>query len=249
MISFGKLINQRKVFAVILAAIGLTLAPKEANAFTLVNRTDFTDIDFESLRTQGQFTELFVAESRMGDTGVQSRNEQEIGILGDTKGQGFTPVVKGDRTWVSGQILDFVLEYTGSQVTYSVDSQTLSSSAFSGGASDIFLRTFAKPNGSKSTLSDLVFNGTSIGSLQSIATTSIDTDYLQISNISTPFKLTGKTSFTWTGSTPQRSNLAYQIKVGNSPTQSVPEPGMVAAIFVAGAASAINKRKNFATHS
>lgn len=246
MISLGKLINQRKAFAVIgLAAIGLTLAPKEASAFTLVNRTGFTDIDFENLRKQGQFTELFVAEGRMGDTGVQNRSEQEIGILGDTKGQGFTPVERGDRTWVSGQILDFVLEYTGSKVTYSVDGQTLSSSAFSGGASDIFLRTFAKPDGSKSTLSDLVFNGTSIGSLQSIATaTSADTDYLQISNVSTPFKLTGKTSFTWTGSsTPQRSNLAYQIKVGNSLTQSVPEPGMVAAIFVTGAASAINKRK------
>ncbi len=245
MISLGKFINQRKVFAVIgLAAIGLTLAPKEASAFTLVNRTDFTDIDFESLRTQGQFTELFVAEGRMGDTGFQNRSEQEIGILGDTKGQGFTPVERGDRNWVSGQILDFVLEYTGSKVTYSVDGQTLSSSAFNGGASDIFLRTFAKPDGSKSTLSELVFNGTGIGSLQSMATATADTDYLQISNVSTPFKLTGKTSFTWTGSSaPQRSNLAYQIKVGNSLTQSVPEPGMVAAIFVTGAASAINKRK------
>jgi hypothetical protein len=242
MISFGKLINQRKLFAVVgLAAIGFAITPNSANAFSLVNRTGFTDSDFENLRTQGQFTELFVAESRMGNNKADANTEYEIDILGDTK-KSSTPVVKGDRTWVSGEILDFVLEYTGSQVTYSVGGQTLSTSAFSGGVTDIFLRAFANPLGSKSTLSDLVFNGTSIGSLESAAVTSRDTDYLQITGVTAPFKLAGKTSFAWTGTTPLRSNLAYQIKVGNSSSQSVPEPGMVAAIVVAGAA-AINKRK------
>ena len=250
MISFGKLINQRKIFAVVgLAAIGLVIAPNSANAFTLVNRAGFTDNDFENLRTQGQFTELFVAESRMGDN-LASAGNHEIDILGDTK-KTFTPDQTGNRTWVNGQVLDFVLEYTGSQVTYSVGGQTLSTSAFSGGVTDIFLRTFANPLGSKSTLSDLVFNGTSIGSLESAAitnaaVTTADIDYLQITGVTAPFKLAGKSSFAWTGTAPRNSNIAYQIKVGNS-SQSVPEPGMVAAIVVAGAA-AINKRKKQANH-
>ncbi len=250
MISFGKLINQRKICAVVgLAAIGFTIAPSSASAFSLVNRSGFTDADFENLRTQGQFTELFVAESRMGDN-LKSAGNHEIDILGDTK-KTFTPDQAGNRTWVNGEILDFVLEYTGSQVTYTVGGQTLSSSTFSGGATDIFLRTFAKPVGSKSSLSDLIFNGTSIGSLGSAAITTAgvitaDTDYLQISGVTAPFKLAGKSSFAWTGTAPRNSNIAYQIKVGNSP-QSVPEPGMVAAIVVAGVA-AINKRKKQAHH-
>jgi hypothetical protein len=252
MVSFGKLRNQGRICAVLgLAAIGFAVAPNSANAFTLVNRTGFTDADFENLRTQGQFTELFVAESRMGDN-LASAGNHEIDIIGDTK-KSFTPDQAGNRTWLNGQILDFVLEYTGSQVTYSVDGQTLSSSNFTGGASDIFLRTFAKPAGSQSSLSDLVFNGTSIGSLQSAAitnaaVTTADTDYLQITGVTAPFRLTGKSSFAWTGTTPRNSNIAYQIKVGNT-SQSIPEPGMVAAVVVAGAASVINKRKKQASAS
>jgi hypothetical protein len=242
MISFDKLINQRKICAVIgLAAIGLVIAPKEASAFTLVNRAGFSDTDFQNLQNQGKFTELFVAESRMGDNSTTAGNH-EIDILGDTK-KSFTPDQKGDRTWVSGQILDFSLEYTGSKVTYKVGNQTLSSSTFSGDVTDIFLRTFSNVAGSKSTLSNLAFNGTSIGSLESAFGKSSDIDYLQITDVATPFKLTGKTSFTWTGTAPRNSNLAYQIKVGNSPSKDVPEPGMVAAMVVAGAAGAINKRK------
>jgi hypothetical protein len=232
--------NKRKVFAAItLTAIGLIIAPSSASAFSLVNRTGFTDDDFESLRTQGKFTELFVAEGRIGDRAATG--SYEIQILEDTKVT-FDPVVKDNYGWVNNELLDFSLEYTGSEVKYKVGDKTLSTTKFTTGVTDIFLRTFANPLGSASTLSNLMFNGTAIGNLSSTAVSTKDTDYLQITNITTPFKLTGKTSFAWTGNAPRNSNLAYQIKVGTSPT-SVPEPGMLAAIAVAGASSFVIKRK------
>lgn len=242
--------NQQKLFAALaLTAIGLMMAPSRASAFSLVNRTGFTDNDFESLRTQGQFTEFFVAEGRIGD-GIKKAT-YEVDILGDTK-KSFTPVEKSDYDWGNNTPVAFSLEYTGANLTYTVGGQTLSTTKFNGdvkNVTDIFLRTFANPLGSKSTLSDLVFNGTAIGSLESSAVkTTGDTDYLQITGVSAPFKLTGKTSFAWTGTAPRNSNLAYQIKVGTSPT-SVPEPGMVAAIIVAGASSFVIKRKKQTTHS
>jgi hypothetical protein len=245
MINFSKS-AQRKLFAILaLTTVGLMVAPSRASAFNLVNRTGFTDNDFESLRTKGEFTELFVAEGRIGDRG--SNATHEIDILGDTK-KSFTPVEKSNYDWGNNTPVAFSLEYTGSQVKYIVGNKTLSTTQFNSNVTDIFLRTFANLLGSKSTLSDLVFNGTDIGNLGSAAVTTGDTDYLQITGISAPFMLTGKTSFDWTGSAPRNSNLAYQIKVGTSPT-SVPEPGMVAAIVVAGASSLVSKRKKQSAHS
>jgi hypothetical protein len=243
---FGQLINQHKSLIVFgVATIGLISAPTSASAFTLVNTPGFNDAAFEQLRTDGKFTELFVAEGRMGDNKATSGNH-EIDILQDTK-VSFTPVVKGDRVWKSGELVDFVLEYTGNTVNYTVGNQLLTSTKFVGAISDIFLRTNASPIGGKTLLKNLVFNGTSIGNLESSAVTARDTDYLQLSKINTPFRLTGQTSFSWTSAkAPTNSNLAFQIKVGNSP-KSVPEPGMVSAIAIAGVASIAYKRRRKAS--
>jgi hypothetical protein len=256
---FSKLINQRKSLVVFgLAAIGLISAPSSASAFTLVNTPGFNDAAFEQLRTDGKFTELFVAEGRMGDNKATSGNH-EIDILGDTK-KNFNPIVKADRVWENGGLVDFSLKYDGSQVTYKVDGQTLSTQLL-GSATDIFLRTFAQKDGSgsllnknnKIELSNLLFyeNGSTTGNPLSTLTssgtaTSSDADYLQISNISSKFELTGKVSLSWKDAAPKNSNLAFQIKVGNSPT-SVPEPGMVSAIAIASVASIAYKRRKKAS--
>ncbi len=132
------------------------------------------------------------------------------------------------------------MKYDGSNVTYELGDQVLSSTEFSGSANSIFLRTFAQKNKNDNSnnfvmLEDLMFNGEKIGSLSSSGGESEDVDYLQLKDISAPFTLTGKTKMSWTGNTPMRSNLAFQIKVGNSPSPtSVPEPGTIGAIFVTG---------------
>lgn len=212
--------------------VGLLSLPSVASAFTVTRQPDtFTDNSFRNLLSSGQFTEKFVAETR-GGNGLPN-GTRELGINTATG----TPVAQGQFAWINGKAEDFILEYTGSKVNYTVGGQLLSSEAFSGPVTDIFLRTRAE-NGSIMFLSDLFLNGTSLGSLASTGAGGTDVDYLTISQLSGGFTLTGKSTMTWTGSIPTESKLAYQIKVGTSPTQSVPEPGTVAALLLTGIAAA-----------
>ncbi|RUT03073.1 hypothetical protein DSM106972_053810 [Dulcicalothrix desertica PCC 7102] len=255
MIRLNKILNQHKLLLLSLSAIGIIAAPSQASAFTLVNRDSLTDTQFNDLLLTKEYTETFVAESRMGNNGSGGNGERELGInspwLPNANGKlvGGDPVARGDRTWTSGTPVDFMLEYNGSVVDYTVDGKLLTTTAFTGAATDIFLRTFAqKNNGSTSnitsTLTNLVLNGKGVGKSLSSAGTGIssDVDYLQISNITSPFKLTGQSIFSWTGAAPQRSNLAYQIKVASGAT-SVPEPSTVAALVVASGIIVGAKRK------
>nr|WP_243147100.1 PEP-CTERM sorting domain-containing protein [Scytonema sp. UIC 10036] len=90
--------------------------------------------------------------------------------------------------------------------------------------------------------------GKAIANLSSFGTaTSSDTDYIQLSKISAGFKLTGKVAMSWEDERLSQSNLAYQIKVGNSPkTTSVPEPSTLAAIALATFAGVGYKRRKSA---
>ncbi len=262
------LINKHKSFVVLgLAVSGLFLTPNQAKAFSLVDRTNFTDSQFQTMLGNGEFTESFVAEGRIGnDKSSGANGQQEFGIntpitrKSDGTLTSATTPVKGDRTWVSGSLVDFVLEYTGSQVNYTVGGQLLSSNAFSGPVSDIFLRTFAQKDGTDASktnknnfvgLSNLLLfengstQGKSINNVSSSGGADKDTDYVQVSDISSKFKLTGQASMSWTGAKLLNSNLAYQIKVGNTPKSTkVPEPGMLGAIFMAGLAAARYSKRN-----
>ncbi|MBW4671608.1 MAG: PEP-CTERM sorting domain-containing protein [Cyanomargarita calcarea GSE-NOS-MK-12-04C] len=264
MLSF---INKHKSFIVLgLAVSGLFIAPNQVKAFNPVDRTNLTDTEFEDILRKGEFTESFVAEGRIGNNGLGGNGEQEFGIntpitpKPDGTLTDATTIAKGDRTWVSGSLVDFALEYTGSQINYTVGEQLLSNTSFSGEVTDIFLRTFAQrdsTDGSNSNkdnfvgLSNLLLfekgttQGKTINSLSSSGATTSDTDYAQLSGISSGFKLTGKAAMSWAGTTPSRSNLAYQIKVGNTPQKrKVPEPGMLGAIFVAGLVGARYSKRN-----
>ncbi|MEC4818835.1 MAG: choice-of-anchor W domain-containing protein [Scytonema sp. PMC 1069.18] len=234
--------KQHKLLLILgLASLGLLTAPNPAKAFTLVDRTGFTDTDFENLRKNGEFSELFVAEGRIGDRSGAGTYELSINNASGT------PVEERQFNWLPNTLVDFSLEYTGNEVTYTVGDRTLTSTALTGSISDIFLRTYAQKDGLTSPdnqnnfvqLSNIQLyeNGSNVGqtitSLASSGTaTNSDTDYIQLSNISSGFKLTGQTLFNWEGTAPTFSNLAYQIKVGNTTPKSVPEPGTVGAILL-----------------
>ncbi|MEM7556684.1 MAG: choice-of-anchor W domain-containing protein [Cyanobacteria bacterium P01_A01_bin.84] len=216
------------VFAVSLAAFSLCAVSNPANAFSLVDRTNFNDTDFRDTIKDNKFSELFVAEGRIGNNKLNG--DRELGINTATG----APVAQGQFNWGNNSFYDFSLEYTGNKVNYFLDGNLLSSEKFSGSVTDIFFRTRAAAE-SQISLSHLTFNGNQIGSLSSKGNDSSDVDYLQISNISSPFTITGKASMAWTSNQPPRnSHLAYQIKVGTSPTTSVPEPGITSALLVAG---------------
>ncbi|WGV27980.1 choice-of-anchor W domain-containing protein [Halotia branconii] len=250
MLALNKPINQYKLlFTLGLATLGLMIASNPAKAVSLVPLTsqdadtDFDDLDFNLLLDKKDFKELFVAEGRIGNNGLGGNGERELGINKDVRAavNGGQPVTKGDLVWGNNKLWNFSLEYTGSKVTYkvfdSVQTLALTTQEFNGSVTDIFFRTFAQKNSSSNTnnsvnLSNLVLNGQAIGSLSSTGSAvSSDVDYIRVSDISTNFMLTGTTSFSWAGSAPQRSNLAFQIKVGSK--KKVPEPSMLGAIFVA----------------
>ncbi|MBO3463902.1 PEP-CTERM sorting domain-containing protein [Aetokthonos hydrillicola Thurmond2011] len=233
----------------VLAALGLFLVPHSAKAFTLVNRTSLTDADFNNILDQGTFKELFVAEGRIGNNSLNDA-ERELGINRNARAlvAPGEPVASGQFVWGNGTPVDFTLNYTGSTINYTVGGQTLTTTAFNGPVNDIYLRTFATQN-STATLSDLVFKDLTttntkftIGSLSSTGTSTPDTDYLEITDISDPFEITGKVALSWTGiQPPTRSNLAYQIKVGGSSSvppipRQVPESGTTGAILLTGIA-------------
>lgn len=204
--------------SVTLATVGLTLASSVANAATVKRLPDFTDQQFENLRSRGEFTELFVAEGRIGNN--QLTGDRELGI-NDSKGN---PVAEGQLAWGSDQPVNFTLEYTGSQVNYTVAGIPLSSTAFRGSVNQIFIRT-RETNTSNIRLDNLVFDNVFLGAEAFSAPGGSDpdrVDYLLISDISEPFTLTGNVVLSWTGTPPTGSNLAYQIKVGTS--EPVPEP-------------------------
>ena len=228
---------QNSLCAIGLTALGLFIIPESAQAFTVINKTNFTDTDFNQQITDKKFSELFVAEGRIG-----GKATYELSINDDVL-KGATPVTKEEFNWKSGEKYDFSLEYDGSMVNYILGGKTLKSTNFKGSINSIFFRTSAWQN-TTTALTDLMFNGGAIGSLTSNLNDSRDIDYLQLKNISSPFKITGKASMSWTGTAPKNSQNAFQIKVGNSPVKSVPEPGTIGAIFVTGMTGlGLNKKK------
>lgn len=229
----------RSLSIMALATLGLALTPNFASAITITRLPDFTDTQFNELLSSKEFQELFVAEGRMGNNAFSG--DRELGI----NNANFQPVAQGQFMWQNGTVEDFLLEYDGSQVSYSVGG-TLLSSAFSGSVNDIYIRT-RETSTSNVRLDNLFFNGIALdNNAVSEPNDADNVDYLRISDISAPFTIAGNVTMSWTGSPPRQSNLAYQIKVGETTdgSTSVPEPGTVGALLLTGIiAIGCSKRK------
>jgi len=193
-----------------LATAGLSLVSGVASAATVTSLPDLTKEQFNALN----FTELFVAEGRIGNNSLNDA-ERELGI-NDKSGQ---PVQSAQFVWEQGTEYDFTLNYDGSMVNYSVGGTELTSETFSGSIDTIYIRTNETAN-SNVRIDSLVFNDEALDAFSEPIDD--EEDYLKISDISEEFTLLGKVSFSWTGTQPTRSHIAYQIKVGNS--EPVPEP-------------------------
>lgn len=225
-----------------LVTLGLGLTPSFASAITITPLPNFTDAQFNNLLSSKKFQELFVAEGRIGNNALNG--DRELGI----NNANFQPVAQGQFVWQSGKMENFLLQYDGSQVSYSVGGTTLLSNVFSGSVNDIYIRT-RETLTSNVRLDNLIFNGTALGdsAVSEPSNSDLDqVDYLLLSDISAPFRLTGNVTMSWTGSRPSQSNLAYQIKVGSTDNsqQDVPEPGTVGALLLTGiVAIGFGKRK------
>jgi hypothetical protein len=65
---------------------------------------------------------------------------------------------------------------------------------------------------------------------------------MRIGKIQGPFTITGKTTFSWSGTRPTGSAMIAQIKVGTS--KSTPEPATIGALaLVVGGAAAMRRKR------
>lgn len=234
----------------------LSLAPR-AQAFTFT-QSAITDTEFNQLILDGNFAELFVAESRWGNNGPGG--DRELGInsplVPNATGTGLTggdPLASGQRTWVTGEVVAFELSYNAltGDIAYTVGGQTLTANSL-GDVDGIFLRTRALGRSADATTASLFQNlfldgGSGFQALADFGSTSTgtnsDVDYLVVSGLNGSFTLKGEQIFDWSGSnTPTGSRLANQIKVGSGPytrgndSTPVPEPmtllGALAAVGI-----------------
>lgn len=197
---------KKQIYLTMLATLGGVSIPTIASAATF-QTTTLTDTDFSNLVSSGQFIELFVAEARIGNNGLSG--DREFGINNDDG----SPVAQGQRTYKSGDLVPFTLEYTGTTVNYTLGSQTLNSS-FDGRVDTIYFRNRTQGSASIS-LSNISIDDVSGAGF---TTSGNDVDYAVISDISEPFTLSGNLAFSDFESL-RGSQVASQIKVG-----AVPEP-------------------------
>ena len=254
------------LFALAATTLGLVSLPASANAFTIRYAPEYTDSQFESLISSGGYREEFVVQSQIGNNAVQGQNPWS----GDTELQMFDAVYSANSApytrslagvasrnngFTSGQAVDFILQVTGSQVTYTVGNQVLTSSSFTAPFTDLFLRTRAD-NGSM-LISDLRLNGQSINALESNSSDTLK--YIMIGGLTGNFTLTGKSTMTFTqapfAQATRGARVAYQIKAGRltnsartnifgqTPSASVPEPSTIAALLVTGGVVAASNKK------
>jgi hypothetical protein len=225
----------RIVLVTLLGAIGMAATALKAEAGQLMT-APANDAAFNQLINGGLFTETFVSSSRIGKPG---NADYELGLLKPDQ----SVASSAQYNWVNGQAENFSLTYSGGVATYKVGNQTISSS-FIGGASDIFLRTRSANGTSTSLFSDLQFQDASgtIMPMNLASSGTGDVDYMRIGNIQGPFTITGKTTFTWSGTQPAGSAMIAQIKVGTS--KSTPEPATLGALaLVVGGAAAMRRKR------
>lgn len=271
---------RHSLFSIAIAALGLLAVPHSAQAASFAPLADltgdgmFNDADYKIFANGSDktFTSKYVFESRAGNNNSEA-GIWEAGAFESTyKADGTydNTIIAGSqrgRTWTKNALVDFSLQYTGSQLIYKLGAQEIKIDVdFTKGAiTDLMIRTAAglRTNTSKPTdkaqnttsslvsLSNLSFGGATTASLQSSFDRSSvtpqvnrDVDYLRVTGLNNQaFTLTGQMAMDWTDAMPTNSNLAMQIKVGSTP-RTVPEPGAIGALLlVGGAVLRLGKRK------
>lgn len=203
-----------------MATLGVVASATTANAVSFMVLPGFGDVDFNNLLANGT-TEPWAVESRIGNSALNGT--QELQIISQPS-NGFNVIEQGQRVWGNGEAVDFKVTFDGSLLTYMVGSQTLSTTEFGGQApiTDLFFRARSTSNSSVS-LTNLMVDGIAIPDLVAAAPDTVT--YLKVSDFGGAFTIMGTSTFSWTGTRPSQSQLAYQIKATTG--QGVPEPATV----------------------
>ncbi len=222
-----------------LPLLGLAGYAPQAQAFT-VNGHLNGEQAFDDLGV----TPAWAAESRIG---VEGYGDYEI----DIHNSDFTDVTDEEFSWVNGEEYDFSLSFDGSQLVYDVAGVTVSKTVTQGNFSDLLIRTTARQVGNSAEVKNLFLNNVAVSETSFFQCDGgcdywNSSQYLQISDLSGPFTLTGTSVLSWEGDRPTRSNLAYQIKlVEGDDSQPVPEPASIIGLgLIAAGASQLKRRRH-----
>lgn len=202
-----------------IATLGLIANATAAKAITFQLKDWTGDTEFQNLVNTHQFDETWVVESRIGNNTPNGTYEVDI-LDADNN---LLPVAEEQRQWLNDGGVDFKVEFKGSLLKYSVGNQLLSTTQFDNKPiADLFFRARSTDT-SKMSLTNLFVNGVALPDL--IADASNNIQYLSVSDFGNNLTITGTSTFSWTGTAPKNSLLAYQIKAGvRDEEQSVPEP-------------------------
>jgi hypothetical protein len=192
--------------------------------------------------TEAGFSQDWVAEGRIGG----GDHEADLGL--NTSGT----FVSANFTWPQNTAVPFTLQYSGGTATFQVGaggslaSLTYAIPTAAQDFTDLFIRVAAFPGDPGTTrtmeIANLAYNGSAL-TIPSISQTNGGGDALHLDgfNPNAGFTLTGTARFSWTGTRPQRSNMAFQIKAGNQ--NRIPEPGTLALATLAGVAGVALARR------
>ncbi len=241
--------NRSKVFGTVaattLSVMALATTATTANAFSVgghLNGQEFDDLKLDI---------PWAAETRIGLAGT---GEKEINIH-DRNNNAQNRVDVNYDGWVSGKSVNFSLMFDNlaNTLTYVVDGVTVSkTSIFENNFSDLYIRTRAAANGSSILVDNLFLSDAKMSSaigatssaacLGGVGCSYNDAEYLHIKDIVGNFTLTGRSTMSWSGSKPTRSNLAYQIKLVEGEPVTVPEPAALS-LFSLGLVGLLAARK------
>jgi hypothetical protein len=152
----------------------------------------------------------FVAEGRIGNNALNGDFEMDIGRSTSS------PDAVAQLVWPNGTAVPFTLTHDGAgTATFSMAGETLDHDPIDG-FTDVFIRVRAVDGGTSIVVTDLVLDGEIVGDLTSTTGDGAGLDILRIEGgeLGDGFTLTGTATLAWTGTPPQHSRLAFQLKIG-----------------------------------
>jgi hypothetical protein len=181
------------------------------------------------------FSELpLVGEWRIGDRGGSATHELKVG----TNTGSPSAFDEAQFPWVNGEAAAFSLTYDGATATATLGGATVNFAVAAPSAFDaLLIRTATPGSGTSVALSNLALDGATLngGSFSNdYDSDATDGDrlvkWLGVSNagdLASGFSLTGNVTLSWTGSAPSQSNLAFQVKAADGPSD-IPVPATLA---------------------
>jgi len=172
--------------------------------FAFTTETMYSDQDMVNITDQI----MFVAEARFGNNA--NNGDHELNIHNETETDSYNVLDVDQNTWTSGVAEPFTMTYDGSTVTFTIAGKTLTGSVPNAGYTDVFIRLRASKTNSSLVLSNVTYNGSSVGG---DITASADGNGLVIRHlidVGGSMTMTGNATFTFDSGS--GSDPAFQIK-------------------------------------